>query len=72
MSYVSSKKRKEFLVLACGQASTYASLSEGKNEDENQLSDDESDNEDEENQTVSLATSNVFDSGISNWQNECF
>ncbi|XP_058728860.1 18S rRNA (guanine-N(7))-methyltransferase RID2-like [Vicia villosa] len=48
----SSKKRKEFLVLACGQVSTYASLSEGKNEDENQLSDDESDSEDEENQTV--------------------
>ncbi|GAU35240.1 hypothetical protein TSUD_205160, partial [Trifolium subterraneum] len=46
----SSKKRKEFLVLACGQRSTGASLAKGKTEDEMGLSDDES--EDEENQTV--------------------
>lgn len=57
MSYVSSKKRKEFLVLACGQLSTNASLSNGRNEDENQLSDDDSESEDEENQTVSLTIS---------------
>ncbi|KAL5065950.1 hypothetical protein RYX36_027687 [Vicia faba] len=48
----SSKKRKEFLVLACGQLSTNASLSQGKNEDETRLSDDDSESEDEENQTV--------------------
>jgi len=55
LSYVSSKKRKEFLVLGCGQLSTKASLSKGKTEDEEKLSDEES--EDEENQTVSLTTS---------------
>ncbi|KEH32546.1 S-adenosyl-L-methionine-dependent methyltransferase [Medicago truncatula] len=49
----SSKKRKEFLVLGCGQLSTKASLSKGKIEDEEKLSDEES--EDEENQTVRLS-----------------
>lgn len=49
----SSKKRKEFLVLGCGQLSTKASLSKGKTEDEEKLSDEES--EDEENQTVRLS-----------------
>lgn len=49
----SSKKRKEFLVLGCGQLSTKASLSKGKTEDEEMLSDEES--EDEENQTVRLS-----------------
>jgi hypothetical protein len=49
LSYVSSKRRKEFLVLTCGQS---ASLSKGKTEDEMGLSDE---SEDEE--TVSLTTS---------------
>ncbi|KAL2960845.1 hypothetical protein AAZX31_17G058900 [Glycine max] len=48
----SSKKRKEFLVLTCGQCSVNASISKGKNEDGESCSDDDS--EDEENQTVSV------------------
>ena len=52
LSYDSSKKRKEFLVLTCGQCSVNASISKGKNEDGESCSDDDS--EDEENQTVSV------------------
>ncbi|KAK4257714.1 hypothetical protein QN277_007271 [Acacia crassicarpa] len=51
----SSKKRKEFLVLTCGQRSvnTSASSIKGKGEDGESWSDDES--EDEENKTVSIS-----------------
>ncbi|KAK7291874.1 hypothetical protein RIF29_07374 [Crotalaria pallida] len=49
----SSKKRKEFLVLTCGQRSVNASMPKGKDEDEEIYSDDDS--EDEENQTVSIS-----------------
>ncbi|KAK7269260.1 hypothetical protein RIF29_21981 [Crotalaria pallida] len=49
----SSKKRKEFLVLTCGQRSINASMPKGKDEDEAFCSDDDS--EDEENQTVSIS-----------------
>ncbi|KAG4932407.1 hypothetical protein AAZX31_17G058900 [Glycine max] len=49
----SSKKRKEFLVLTCGQCSVNASISKGKNEDGESCSDDDS--EDEENQTVCIS-----------------
>lgn len=70
LSYVSSKKRKEFLVLGCGQLSTKASLSKGKIEDEEKLSDEES--EDEENQTVSLTTSVYSVQEFSNRHSECF
>lgn len=55
LSYDSSKKRKEFLVLTCGQRSINASVSKGKDEDGESCSDDD-DDDDEENQTVSLAT----------------
>jgi len=54
LSYYSSKKRKEFLVLTCGQRSVNVSISKGKNEDRESCSDEDS--EDEEKQTVSLAT----------------
>lgn len=57
MSYVSSKKRKEFLVLACGQQSMNSSLTIGKTEDEKGFSDHDDEDEDEENHTVSLTTS---------------
>ncbi|KAG4969835.1 hypothetical protein JHK82_035535 [Glycine max] len=50
LSYYSSKRRKEFLVLTCGQHSINVSISKGKNEDGDSYSD--KDNEDEENQTV--------------------
>ncbi|XP_028196696.1 18S rRNA (guanine-N(7))-methyltransferase RID2-like [Glycine soja] len=46
----SSKRRKEFLVLTCGQHSINVSISKGKNEDGDSYSD--KDNEDEENQTI--------------------
>ncbi|TKY54544.1 18S rRNA (guanine-N(7))-methyltransferase [Spatholobus suberectus] len=49
----SSKKRKEFLVLTCGQRSVNASMSKGKNEDGESCSDEDS--EDEENQTVCIS-----------------
>ncbi|RZB71702.1 18S rRNA (guanine-N(7))-methyltransferase RID2 isoform B [Glycine soja] len=46
----SSKKRKEFLVLTCGQRSVNVSISKGKNEDRESCSDEDS--EDEEKQTI--------------------
>ncbi|XP_020225568.1 18S rRNA (guanine-N(7))-methyltransferase RID2 [Cajanus cajan] len=50
----SSKRRKEFLVLTCGQRSVNASVSsKGKNEDGESCSDEDS--EDEENQTVCIS-----------------
>ncbi|KAF7806672.1 putative 18S rRNA (guanine-N(7))-methyltransferase [Senna tora] len=49
----SSKRRKEFLVLTCGQRSTNTSVTKGKGEDGESCSDDES--EDEENKTVSIS-----------------
>ncbi|RZB71265.1 18S rRNA (guanine-N(7))-methyltransferase RID2 [Glycine soja] len=52
LSYYSSKRRKEFLVLTCGQHSINVSISKGKNEDGDSYSD--KDNEDEENQTVCI------------------
>ncbi|XP_004507884.1 18S rRNA (guanine-N(7))-methyltransferase RID2 [Cicer arietinum] len=48
----SSKKRKEFLVLACGQQSMNSSLTIGKTEDEKGFSDHDDEDEDEENHTV--------------------
>nr|AFK36757.1 unknown [Lotus japonicus] len=50
----SSKRRKEFLVLTCGQRSMNTSLSMGKDGDEESCSDDDND-EDEENQTVCVS-----------------
>lgn len=50
----SSKRRKEFLVLTCGQRSVNSSVAKGKNEDGESCSDEDS--EDEENQTVSFTT----------------
>lgn len=52
LSCDSSKKRKEFLVLTCGQRTINActSVTKGKGEDGESCSDDES--EDEENRTV--------------------
>lgn len=52
MSYYSSKKRKEYLVLTCGPPSVSTSVPTGKGEDGESSSDDESSG-DEENQTVS-------------------
>ncbi|RDX76204.1 putative 18S rRNA (guanine-N(7))-methyltransferase [Mucuna pruriens] len=52
LSYDSSKRRKEFLVLTCGQRSGNASVSKGKNEDGESCSDEDS--EDEESQTVCI------------------
>ncbi|OIV99780.1 hypothetical protein TanjilG_26118 [Lupinus angustifolius] len=49
----SSKKRKEFLVLTCGQRSTNASMPNGKDEDGESCSDD--DMEEDENQTVCIS-----------------
>ncbi|CAL0330337.1 unnamed protein product [Lupinus luteus] len=49
----SSKKRKEFLVLTCGQRSMNASMPKGKDEDDESCSDDSI--EDEENQTVCIS-----------------
>ncbi|KAG4959120.1 hypothetical protein AAZX31_13G082200 [Glycine max] len=49
----SSKKRKEFLVLTCGQRSVNVSISKGKNEDRESCSDEDS--EDEEKQTVCIS-----------------
>ncbi|XP_027332404.1 18S rRNA (guanine-N(7))-methyltransferase RID2-like isoform X2 [Abrus precatorius] len=49
----STKRRKEFLVLSCGQRSINASVSKGKNEGGEICSDDDS--EDEENQTVCIS-----------------
>ncbi|KAK8471077.1 hypothetical protein PHAVU_003G141775 [Phaseolus vulgaris] len=49
----SSKRRKEFLVLTCGQRSVNSSVSKGKNEDGESCSDEDS--EDEENQTVCIS-----------------
>ncbi|OIW19409.1 hypothetical protein TanjilG_09429 [Lupinus angustifolius] len=49
----SSKKRKEFLVLTCGQRSMNASMPKGKDEDDESCSDDSI--EDEENQTVCMS-----------------
>ncbi|XP_057456183.1 18S rRNA (guanine-N(7))-methyltransferase RID2-like isoform X2 [Lotus japonicus] len=50
----SSKRRKEFLVLTCGQRSINASLSKPKDGNEESCSDDDND-EDEENQTVCIS-----------------
>ncbi|CAL0325558.1 unnamed protein product [Lupinus luteus] len=49
----SSKKRKEFLVLTCGQRSMNASVPNGKDEDGESCSDD--DMEEDENQTVCIS-----------------
>ncbi|KAE9609868.1 hypothetical protein Lal_00006693 [Lupinus albus] len=49
----SSKKRKEFLVLTCGQRSMNASMPNGKDEDGESCSDD--DMEEDENQTVCIS-----------------
>ncbi|KAK7329761.1 hypothetical protein VNO77_23940 [Canavalia gladiata] len=49
----STKRRKEFLVLTCGQRSINASMSKGKDEDMESCSDDDSG--DEENQTVYIS-----------------
>ncbi|BAT76761.1 hypothetical protein LR48_Vigan627s002100 [Vigna angularis] len=49
----SSKRRKEFLVLTCGQRSVNSSVAKGKNEDGESCSDEDS--EDEENQTVCIS-----------------
>ncbi|KAI4335388.1 hypothetical protein L6164_014034 [Bauhinia variegata] len=48
----SSKRRKEFLVLTCGQRSVNTTISKGKGEDGDSGSDDDSE---EENQTVSIS-----------------
>lgn len=53
LSYYSSKKRKEYLVLTCGPPSVSTSVPTGKGEDGESSSDDESSG-DEENQTVSF------------------
>ncbi|XP_015885791.1 18S rRNA (guanine-N(7))-methyltransferase RID2 [Ziziphus jujuba] len=50
----SSKKRKEYLVLTCGPPSINTSVPEGKGEDEESCSDDETSG-DEERQTVSIS-----------------
>lgn len=57
LSCGSAKRRKEFLVLTCGQRSVNASISKGKGEDGESFSDEDS--EDEENQTVSLLISGL-------------
>ncbi|XP_028773711.1 18S rRNA (guanine-N(7))-methyltransferase RID2 [Neltuma alba] len=49
----SSKRRKEFLVLTCGQRTINTSVTKGKGEDGESCSDDES--EDEENKTVCIS-----------------
>ena len=62
--YNSSKKRKEYLVLTCGQPSMNTVTPSAKGEDENSCSDDDDDDSsgDEENQTVSCNSSSFDDS----------
>lgn len=59
LSHYSSKKRKEYLVLTCGPPSINTSVPEGKGEDEESCSDDETSG-DEERQTVSFLKTHLL------------